>query len=153
MQLILDVRNLMEHQILQELQTIRYLMVAQLAILAAMGAFWIFFVIFNLRLRTPQFRDAEKGAYLIEVRKLLDDGEFERAAELSWNRSCKYPQDPFPLWYLGLARFKNRDFGMALSAFENLRTLDAAWEKVHVSDYIEECRRNLKGPLGPVPNR
>ena len=140
----------MNDLILNELQIIKWLLVAVVTLISISILCALVFFKFMASVRKAQVNEFEKNTFVAEAHRLFDSGKFDELESISWNRSNEHPHDPAAVWFLALAHYKRAKWGLALSTFKKLQKLDPAWEKYTVEDYINEIQANMTGPKGEI---
>ena len=133
----------MEQQILTELTTIKYLL---WIILFLIVAFVIYFLSRTVVGNLSQIDAIKRNQFLSIAQALEDQGKYSELKAEAQTRMNKYPKDVLAWWYYALAQYKSNELGGALSSFSELRSIDPAWQKEAVDEYVQEIRSAMKGP-------
>lgn len=143
----------MNSQALSELEIIRWLAIAA----SLMLVYLVFqFVLLSQALKCiakNQSFDLEKNAFLSKAHAHESLGEFDELYQLAYQRCEKFPLDLNGHWFVAMAHFKKKEWGKALTAFNELKQIDSVWEKYSIEDYLSEVKENLKGPIGGNSNK
>jgi len=133
----------MEQKILAELTTIEHLL---WAILILIVTSIIYFLSRTILANLPQKHAISRNQFLSIARALEDQGKYNELKSESHTRITKYPKDAAAWWYYALAQYRSNELGAALSSLSELKSIDPAWNKKTVDEYIQEIRSRMKGP-------
>lgn len=137
---------MMNNLILSELETIKWLIGGVLFCLSLISINQIATVIHTVRFRKSEIEEGLRNTFISDCHRHEDSGEYESLYQLAWKRNSDYPQDPTARWFLGIAHYRQKQWGQALTAFKELQALDSAWQKYAVEEYVEEIKLHLTGP-------
>lgn len=137
----------MSDLILSELVLIKWLLSAILTILV----FYTLTAIVRLykKLRTEIVLGVRER-FMSEAHRLEDAGKYDLLSKLANMRINSYPNDPNGYWFLALAKFRNKEWAVALSTFKRIQKIDAAWNKFTIEQYIEDSQSQLSGPTKTI---
>lgn len=133
-------------EIISELQTIKFALIAICIILFLLLITFIMATIGNLMARKNEYSKLMRDSFVSEVQELNDAGKYTEMIEQCEYRISRYPDDLNARYFLGIALNKNGNPGLALAAFAKLKEIDPAWERKHVDEYIEDIRSTMTGP-------
>jgi len=136
----------MSDLILSELEIIKWLIAGILLCLSFISIAHVLTIIHTLRFRKTELEEGARNSFISDCHRHEDSGDYEALYQLAWKRNSDYPQDPTALWFLGIARYRQKQWGQALTAFKELQLIDSAWQKYAVEEYIEEIKLHLTGP-------
>jgi tetratricopeptide (TPR) repeat protein len=105
-------------------------------------------IFLNYRLSKNRISSMMREDFMSEAQKLQDKGLHSELQELSEERINENHHDSSAHFYLGMSYYKRKQYGAALQAFTEIQSIDPAWEKFMVQDYIDEIKLNMKGPKG-----
>jgi len=132
--------------ILSELETIKWLLVGVLFLLSVISIYYVISIIHTVRFRKSEIEEGVRNIFVSDCHRHEDSGDYEALYQLAWKRNSDYPHDTTALWFLGIAHYRKKQWGQALTVFRELQTLDSAWQKYTVEEYVEEIKENLTGP-------
>lgn len=133
----------MNDLILSELAFIKWLLIATLSILISNILISIVRSYKNIRLGVEL---GVRERFMSEAHRLEDAGKYDLLAKLANMRINSHPEDPNGYWFFALAKFRNKEWVAALTAFKQIQRIDVAWNKFTVEQYIEDAKSELKGP-------
>lgn len=128
---------------LSELVFIKWLLVAILSILVINLLIAMIRSYKNIRLGIG---DGVSKNFIAEGHRLEDAGKYELLSKMANMRINSHPNDPNGYWFLALAKFRNKEWLAALTAFKQIQKIDISWNKFTVEQYIEDSQNQLKGP-------
>lgn len=109
--------------------------------------FFFGLVIFhNYQFNKNRINSLFREEFFNEAQKLEDKGELEKLQKLSESRIKENKHDSFAYYYLGISYYKRKQYSSALQALTELQSIDPAWEKTMIQEYIDEIKLNMKGP-------
>ncbi|CAH9058472.1 hypothetical protein PSECIP111951_01883 [Pseudoalteromonas holothuriae] len=103
-------------------------------------------IFLNYRLSQNRISSMMREDFVNEAQKLQDKGLHSELQKLSEERIEEHHHDSSAHYYLGISHYKRKQYGAALQSFTELQSIDPAWEKLMVQDYIDEIKLNMNGP-------
>ena len=141
----IDPQSLFDKAILDELESIRYLLVLLLAVLVVLAGYIFIFVSRVLNsLETEQVFD-RREQFSVNAQDYQDKGEFEELEKFCTVHLTEFPNDSVATWYLGIAQFRLGQLDRALQSMSKCRDLDPVNKEI-VDAHIVEIRAQMKGP-------
>ena len=128
----------MEQQILEQLVTIKYLLVGIL-VTTAMPAI----VIILSKMMGVRFRDRTKGeTFRVVATQHLEDGEYQELINYCQNELEKRPNSAMAYWFMGRAYFEQTNYLKAKEHFSKAVEIDPSWNKEFVVPFMERMDEN-----------
>jgi cytochrome c-type biogenesis protein CcmH/NrfG len=124
----------MDHEILQTLQSIRvllYVVVAVAIVSVGLSALRVWLTIKN------GIREANEKVFGMVATDYLAEGKLAELVRHCDEQLAKRPNDGLSLWYLGRARFAQKNFDDAKIAFDRLAEIEPSWTESHVEPMLQ----------------
>ncbi|WP_153915584.1 tetratricopeptide repeat protein [Shewanella sp. TC10] len=131
----------------EDIEQIKWMLYGIYLILFVLGGV----IFFNYRLNSNRINSSFREDFFNEAQKLDDMGQLRELQVLSEARLSENKSDSFAYYYLGISHFKQKQYSKALKAFTDLQSIDPAWEKVVIQQYIDEIKLQMNGPQRTVP--
>ncbi|MCC4832825.1 tetratricopeptide repeat protein [Shewanella sp. 10N.7] len=131
----------------EDIEQIKWMLYGVYLILFMLGGV----MFFNYRLNTNRINSSFREDFFNEAQKLDDTGQLRELQVLAEARLSENKSDSFAYYYLGISHFKQKQYSRALKAFTDLQSVDPAWEKAVIQQYIDEIKLQMNGPQRTVP--
>jgi len=136
----------MDDAILNEFQSIRFVLVLLLAAVTILMIFVASWVTRAMKMVETQEGMDRRTQFIVAAKDLEDKGHYEELADFCASHLMEFPKDARATYYRGLAQLQLGQLDKALDSMSRYRKLDPINGPDTADDYIEAIRSQMKGP-------